>query len=104
LDEPTSAEDPAYGLTLNQNFPNPFNPSTEISFSLEEAGPVALVIYDISGKQLRQLAQGVHLSSGVHKIVWDGRGQNGQAAPSGIYTYSLSIGGRTLSRKMILLK
>lgn len=104
LDEPSGAEDPAYGIALNQNFPNPFNPSTEISFSLKEAGSVALVIYDISGRQVRQLAQGNHFSGGVHRIEWDGRAQDGHNAPSGIYTYSLTYDGQTQSRKMILLK
>jgi len=72
---------PDAGLSLEQNFPNPFNPSTSIRFSLPSEEWVSLKIYSSSGHLVRKLYQCV-LSSGQHKIRWDGKDDNGREMPS----------------------
>jgi M6 family metalloprotease-like protein len=98
-----SAVVPSHELVLEQNVPNPFNPSTVISFYLPAESIVRLEIFDINGRLIRQLAEGV-LPSGPHRRSWDGRNQNGENVASGIYIYRLTAGKNHLSRKMVLLK
>ncbi|MBK7141797.1 MAG: T9SS type A sorting domain-containing protein [bacterium] len=90
-------------FTLEQNYPNPFNPSTRIDFSLPVAGDVTLVIYDVLGRSIRTLASGSY-AAGHHTITWDSRDGSGQAVASGVYFYRLEAGGRSTTRKMMLLK
>ncbi|MDR3666719.1 MAG: T9SS type A sorting domain-containing protein [Ignavibacteriaceae bacterium] len=86
-------------FSLYQNYPNPFNPSTIISFTLPEKSRVSLKVYDILGRVVDVLADGV-MDSGIHKINF-----NGNKLASGIYFYSLSTDkGNIISRKMVLLK
>ncbi len=85
------------------NHPNPFNPSTAISFSLEKAGTVELAIYDITGRKVRDLANG-HMAPGRHEAVWNGRDDRGMPAASGVYFARLVSGGTTLSHRMLLMK
>lgn len=99
--EPTGL--PSLPLALRQNRPNPFNPSTEITFSLPGPSTVAIDIYDVSGKRVRRLLDG-HRPAGLHSVVWDGLGDDGAQAASGVYFYRLTAGRRTLSRKMVLLR
>lgn len=104
-DEGTSAIPKA--LELHQNYPNPFNPTTTISFALpKEKGQkqeVGLSIYDLRGRYVRDLFHG-KLASGNHSVTWDGRNSDGIPVSSGVYFYSLKVGDRTLSRKMVLIK
>ncbi len=90
-------------FTLSGNHPNPFNPSTAISFSLEKAGTVELAIYDITGRKVRDLANG-HMAPGRHEAVWNGRDDRGMPAASGVYFARLVSGGTTLSHRMLLMK
>ena len=87
-------------LTLLQNFPNPFNPSTLISFKTEEPGPIKLVIYTMLGHEVRVLVDG-HLSAGWHRIPF-----NAQNLPSGVYYYRLTdgINNTSYTRRMTLIK
>jgi len=85
-------------FSLEQNRPNPFNPITEISFSLPTASDVHLDIYNIMGQRVATLVDGF-LEAGRHTCIWDA----GQAA-SGVYFYRLQAGTFTAGRKMILLK
>lgn len=94
---------PAARLTLSQNAPNPFNPTTTITFTLPDAGPVRLAVYDSLGRRIRTLADGVH-EAGRHSIAWNGRDDGGDAQASGIYFYRLEAEGRALTRKMVLLQ
>jgi len=94
---------PCSRLSLEQNFPNPFNPSTSIRFLLPSEEWVSLKIYSSSGRLVRKLYQGV-LSSGQHTIRWDGKDNNGKEMPSGVYLYKLQTKKRTLSKKMILIR
>jgi len=88
---------------LGQNFPNPFNPVTEISFALPEPGHVRLEIFNILGQSIRVLAD-AELPAGRHRISWDGRDHDGINASSGIYFYRIDYGNLTKTRKMVMLK
>ncbi len=88
---------------LFQNSPNPFNPSTTISFDLSRPSAVSLEIYDLHGQVVRRLVQG-HLSAQHHTVVWDGRNDAGQPTPSGTYLYRLRSDEMTYSKSMLLLK
>jgi len=83
---------------LAQNRPNPFNPATEISFSLPQASDVCLEIYNIVGQRVTTLVNG-HLDAGVHTLIWDG-----SQSASGVYFYRLQAGRFDATKKMILLK
>lgn len=95
---------PAALLALEQNHPNPFNPSTTISFSLTDECVVRLEVYDVSGRLVAKLVDGARLSAGPHDVAWNGRDVSGRAAASGIYAYRLVAGKETISRKMVLLR
>ena len=71
---------------LMQNFPNPFNPSTQINFDLPFAGHVSLIIYDVLGREVARLASGFH-QAGHHSVTWNASRQS-----SGVYFYRLVVG------------
>ena len=73
---------------LEPNFPNPFNPETQIRFQLPSAGSVALRVYDVLGQEVRTLVEG-QLPAGVHKVEWDGRDNRDREVASGVYFYAL---------------
>jgi PKD repeat protein len=81
-----------------QNWPNPFNPSTEISFSLPEASRVSLEVYNVMGQKVATLVKG-HLDAGEHSFTF-----NGSGIASGVYLYRLEAGSSVETRKMLLLK
>ena len=83
---------------LFQNFPNPFNPSTKIKFSLSKTNNVVLKIYDINGKEIAELINSVK-NQGIYEISF-----NAKDMVSGIYFYQLSVGGRSITKKNVLLK
>ena len=89
--------------TLDDNYPNPFNPSTAISYTLPEPASVTLTIYDALGRHVSTLVQSTQ-PAGAHSITWDGTDDQGQAVGSGVYFYRLSVSGETTARKMLLLK
>lgn len=94
-------------MQLLPNAPNPFNPSTRITFDLsperEGAVAVSLKVFDLQGHLVRVLMD-KSVAAKRQIVVWDGRDQRGQASPSGVYVYRLSAGGQTLSRLMTLAK
>lgn len=95
---------PSAGIALLGNTPNPFNPSTRISYRLAGGGAqVALRIYDLSGRLVRTLVDGQR-AGGEQAATWDGRADDGRVAPGGVYVYRLTAGGFEQARKMILLK
>ncbi len=98
-----SVTTPALAVALGQNFPNPFNPSTEIPFVTESAGRVVVRVFDVRGAHVATLFDGV-LAEGRHSVAWSGRDDAGRPVASGLYLYTLASGKRTLSRKMVLLK
>ncbi|MBT4332649.1 MAG: T9SS type A sorting domain-containing protein [Candidatus Cloacimonetes bacterium] len=86
------------------NYPNPFNPTTTISFSIPEETKVDLSIYNIKGQKIKSLL-GDQISAGEHSIVWNGVDASGKKVGSGIYLYKLNINGKTEAvRKCLLLK
>jgi hypothetical protein len=89
--------------SMNQNFPNPFNPDTSIPFSVETAGRVILRIYDSRGHLVRILLD-EERQPGNYEIVWDGRSDRGERLSSGSYFYQIESHGFQSTRKMIALK
>ena len=85
-------------FSLNQNFPNPFNPSTVISYSLPTPSNVELDVYDLTGRMVKRLESGVK-SSGTHSITFDGSDLS-----SGLYVYALRANGFADVKKMTLIK
>jgi len=88
---------------LRQNAPNPFNPSTEISFTLAEAGRAELQVFSLRGQNVRRLVAG-SLEAGDHSVTWDGRDDSGARVPSGVYFYKLTAGDFEGMQRMVLLK
>jgi len=89
--------------SLQQNRPNPFNPTTTIEFSLAKRGKVDLKVYDTAGRVVRTLESGVR-NAGVHTVVWDGRNNQGQDVSSGIYFYRVQADDFVGTKKMVLLR
>lgn len=100
-----------YGNTDNSNisapsvsnFPNPFNPSTTIRFSIPQDSSVKLVVYNIRGQVVKTIVNDT-LPKGSHSAFWNGVDDNGRAVSSGVYFYRLQTGNSTLTGKCLLLK
>ncbi len=88
---------------LKQNFPNPFNPSTTISYNLGESVDVSLTIYNEKGEFVKELVN-ENQSQGSHEVVWNGTDSFGKEVSSGTYFYKIETESFTRSHKMILLK
>ncbi len=84
-------------------YPNPFNPSTNIRFSLKEAEQVRIEIYNLKGNLLRSYEKNYD-APGYYQIVWDGKDAQGNAAASGIYLYRMTAGKYSAHKKMVLAK
>jgi hypothetical protein len=91
----------AFGL--NQNLPNPFNPSTTITYELPESGNVKLVVYNLLGQQVRTLVAD-QIEAGFHTVVWDGADEFGRQVASGIYIYKMDAGSFMATKRMMFLK
>jgi hypothetical protein len=91
-------------IKLNQNYPNPFNPSTTISFEVKERNNLSLIIYDVTGKEVRRLVDNKEYEAGEHRITWDGTSGAGIKASSGVYFYRLVAGEAVSTKSMILMK
>jgi serine protease len=88
---------------LGQNTPNPFNPSTEISFSLDQPGMVRIEVYNIVGQRVATLFDG-YRDAGEYSVTWNSVNDQGQQVSSGLYFYKMTTSKKTLTRKMLLLK
>jgi len=92
---------------LYQNFPNPFNPTTEIRFALKNNSIVDLAVYNIKGQRIKTLL-GQNLDFGYHKAVWNGDDSEGKRVSSGIYFYILNVKSNEDNykeiKKMLLVK
>ena len=106
-DPTTDADPPTPGIKtgLRGTYPNPFNPVTNIEFSMANDGPVTIAIYDVSGRRIRTLISGKKYEAGHHTIRWDGIDDQGRTVSSGVY-FCRFIGteSSTSSAKMILLR
>jgi uncharacterized repeat protein (TIGR01451 family) len=90
-------------VTLGSNYPNPFNPETDISFSLPEKTQVSLVIYNVLGEKVKTLLS-AEMDVGIHTIHWDGKDEDGNKVASGIYFYRLKADDFVKTKRMILMK
>ena len=84
--------------TLGQNYPNPFNPTTVIEYAVPQAGPVSLVLFDVTGRAVATLFEGVQQAN-TYRVTFDA-----SDLASGVYVYQLRAGGTVLSRRMTILK
>lgn len=90
-------------VELFQNFPNPFNPATEIQFQVNKSQTVNLAVFDMLGRKVKTLVN-ENVAAGKYKVTWDGTNQANQPVASGIYFYRLQTEGFSQSRKMLLMK
>lgn len=97
-------ETPGLKTGLIRTYPNPFNPTTHIVFSIERDAPVTLAVYDVTGRRVRLLLDGERRAAGRHTVVWDGRGDDGGHVSSGVYFCRFTAVGRASSMKIILLR
>lgn len=88
---------------LMNNYPNPFNPSTEIRYTLPTDGPVELTVYNMVGQVVRTLVK-EQMTAGEHIFAWNATGDNGQPVAGGVYFYRITSGAQTVTRRMLLLK
>jgi hypothetical protein len=109
IDCPTSADGEDEGsqkpsaYALGQNYPNPYNPLTQISFQLSQAGVVSLRIYNVQGQLVRTLVN-EYKSAGTYSISWNGKNDLGMEVSSGIYFYRIQAGNFTETKRMVLIK
>ncbi|MCP3974392.1 MAG: PKD domain-containing protein [bacterium] len=99
----TGVNDLVSEVQLGRAVPNPFNPSTRISFALPTAGPVSLVIYDVGGRLVKTLVNEA-VVAGHHHVDWHGKDDSGNTMASGTYLYRLRADGVELTQRMVLLK
>ena len=102
---PTAIDDeilpqPAFRLSV---YPNPFNPTATIAFSLPRASKVEIDIFNLRGQRVRSWRHET-ASKGEHKLSFDGKDQSGKALASGIYTVRIKAAGRVLSKRISLIK
>jgi hypothetical protein len=102
VDEADIIDEP-FVTALDTNFPNPFNPSTTIRFSIENAGNVLIDVYNLRGQFVKTLVN-EHFNAGQHRVMWNGTDSNGRTMSSGIYFYRMTSGEFIQTRKMILMK
>jgi len=93
-----------YDYALHENFPNPFNPETQIRFSVGGQENVKLIIYDVMGRQVRTLVNGESFRPGFHVVNWDGLDNAGHKVASGMYIYRIKAGDFIADKKMLLVK
>jgi hypothetical protein len=105
VDEPTGGGDiAAKRNNLDQNIPNPFNPTTTIKYEVREAGLVSLKIYNVAGQLVKTLVDGQKVAGQVYSATWNGLNDAGQPVSSGVYFYKLVAKNFTQTKKMVLLK
>ncbi len=92
-----------YRMTLAQNVPNPFNPETAIRYSIPQDSHVLLEVFNIRGQKVATLVDDIQ-SAGAHDVIWKGIDNNGKNVSSGVYFYRIETTGKSLTRRMLLLK
>ncbi len=98
------ANEEGNNISSAQNYPNPFNLQTTIQFQLKADSEISIKIYNILGTEIKTLFDNEFISAGAHKIVWDGRDNNNQVIPSGMYLFQIRSGNEIITKKMSLLK
>jgi len=87
----------------SQNFPNPFNPTTTISFSIPQQSLIEIAVYNTKGQKVKSLLKKC-LNKGNHSVDWNGDDNTGKNVASGVYFYKLRTGHNSQIKKMLLLK
>jgi hypothetical protein len=100
--DPADDMPPTYFLA--NNYPNPFNPVTTITYSIDRSSHVTLRIYDVSGRLVRTLVNEMQEPGRRYTVTWDGRNSFGRNVSSGIYFCRLTTEARTSTRKMVLMR
>ena len=90
-------------FALQTNYPNPFNPSTNIQYEVPHHAHVEIAIFNVNGQRVRTLVNATK-AAGVYTVTWDGTSESGDRVSSGMYFYRMTAGDYVQSRKMILLK
>ena len=90
-------------FTTHPNFPNPFNPTTQIRYDLPEEQNVTITIYDVMGRNIRNLINS-NQTAGYHSIHWDAKNDIGEGVAAGMYIYTIQAGEFRATKKMVLLK
>ena len=90
-------------VSLQPNYPNPFNDETTFKFNLSQSGKVSLKVYNLLGQEVCALFEG-YKPAGEHSVKWDGRSDQGLPLASGLYIYRLEAGGKVLAGKAVLMK
>ena len=90
-------------FSLEPHYPHPFNPATTLRYNLVEAGQVQLTVYNVTGQQIRVLADQTQ-EAGAYRVEWDATDASGQQVAPGLYLYRLVAGDQTAVGKMLLLK
>jgi hypothetical protein len=88
---------------LAQNYPNPFNSATNVEFTLGRTEQVSVRIFNVNGQMIRSLVS-APVSAGTHRVIWDGRDERGEQAPTGVYVCRLDAHGFARAIKMLLLR
>jgi hypothetical protein len=91
-------------FVLFNNYPNPFNPNTTISFQVPEFSNVNLTVYDLQGKTVKEILKNAAYESGQYNVVWDASDNNGNKVSSGMYVYKFSANNFVKLGKMVLMK
>lgn len=99
----TGIQDSPPPFSLEQNFPNPFNPSTSIAFAISERAGVHLAIYDVTGRHVATLLD-ERRGPGRWLVDWDGKSKSGNPVASGVYYYRLRLGDQSVTRKMVVIR
>jgi|GEM_PF-1517437 len=100
---PSDLDEFPTSFLLSQNFPNPFNPETQIRYTIGATGRVELTVFDINGRQIRTFIS-ESVPPGQHTVNWDGTDASGKKVASGHYVYQLKANGQVRSKMMILVK
>jgi hypothetical protein len=103
-DGPGTGTDEGFRNELSHAYPNPFNPMTKIAYSVKEAGPVTIEVYNVAGKVVRTLLDAELEGGSSGFVTWDGLNDAGDRCASGVYFYRIAAPGFTESHKMIMLK
>ena len=93
-----------YSYSLKNNYPNPFNPTTTIEYSVAEISDVNISIYDASGRFVKNLVSSQHVPGDDYQVNWNGTNENGTTVAAGMYFYKINAGSFVETKKMLLIK
>jgi hypothetical protein len=89
--------------SIGQNYPNPFNPSTEINFQIPVKAHVTLIIFDVTGKQVKTMIDR-EMPQGKYNVTWNSKNDYNEYVASGVYFYKIQAGPYSMTKKMMLMR